>query len=40
MPPRRRARERKARALVAKIRRELKQLADLRPLITAEKEKP
>jgi len=41
MPPQRRARERKARALVAKIRRELKQeLADLRPLITAAKEKP
>jgi hypothetical protein len=41
MPPQRRARERKARALVANIRRELKQeLTDLRPLITAAKEKP
>ena len=40
-PPQRRAREHKARALVAKIRRELKQKpADLRPLITAAKEKP
>ena len=40
-PPQRRARERKARALVDEIRRELKQeLADLRPLITAAKEKP
>ena len=41
IPPRRRVRERKARALVAKIQRELKQeLVDLRPRITAAKKKP